>query len=211
MLVPIVASTAPSWMRSVERLVVRPLLELHRLEQRQHGRRAVRAGGVDRALHPGAFREIDAVFVLQQPADEDGCRHRVEGDADALAFEILGLGDALLAVDADEGMAEAARRKHRDRNEGALLVGVALDVFGARILGDIEFLAARHAVEDGPGLLDTDEIEIDPVRLHLAGIDRLHAVIESGRKRQLQIGHWCGFPRSLRDAGWVTMRPPARK
>jgi hypothetical protein len=125
---------------------------------------------------------------VQLPADEDRGRHRVERNADPLAFEVLGLADPL-AVDADEGMAEAARGKHGDRHERALLVGVALDIFGARIFRDIEFLPARHAVENGPRLLDADEIKIDALGLHLAGIDRLHAVIERGRKRQLQIGH----------------------
>ena len=197
MLVPMVASITPSWMQIVERLVGRPLLDLDRLEQRQHGRRAVRAGGVDRALHPGDLREIDAVIVLQDAADEDRGGHGVERDADALAFEVLRLGDADLLVDADEGVPEAARGEHRDGDEIALLVGVALDVFGARILRDVELLAARHAVEDRARLLDADEVEIDAVRLHLAGVDRLHAVVQRGRKRKLQIGHWTLNPRSL--------------
>jgi hypothetical protein len=82
-------------------------------------------------------------------------------------------------------VAEGARREHRDGDEVALLVGVALDVFGARILGDVELLAARHAVEDRTRLLDADEVEVDAVGLHLAGVDRLHAVVQSGRKRKL--------------------------
>ena len=75
-------------------------------------------------------------------------------------------------------------------DERALLVGVALDVFGARIFRDVELLAARHAVEDRARLLDADEVEVDAVDRHFAGIDRLHAVVERGRKRELQLGHW---------------------
>src|SRR5258708_28463628 len=100
-------------------------------------------------------------------------------------------------------MAEAARRKHGDGHERTLPVGVALHVFRARIFGDVELLPARHAIEDRPRLLDADEIEIDAVGLDLAGIDRLHAVVQSGRKRQLQIGHWWFFLQSPSDGGWL--------
>ena len=40
-------------------------LDRHVLQQRQHGRLAVRAGMVHRALHPMDLLEIDAEFVLQ--------------------------------------------------------------------------------------------------------------------------------------------------
>src|SRR6185295_3927275 len=119
--------------------------------------------------------------------------------------EILRLGDTGLLVDADEAVAEAARRKHRDRDERAFLVGVALDVFGARIFGDVELLPARHAGEDRARLLDADEIEIDAVDRNLTGIDRLHAVIERGRKRKLQLGHRRRFPPGRQtNSMWVS-------
>src|SRR5262245_18663928 len=192
----------------VERFVGRALLDLDRLEQRQHRGRAVRALFVDRALHPGAIREVDAVVVLQDAADEDRSRHGVKRDADALACQVLGLADPRLLVDADEAVAEAARGKHRDGHERTLLVGVALDVFGARILGDVELLAARHAIKDRTRLLDADEVEIDAVDRDLAGIDRLHAVIERGRKRKLQLGHWLRNPRTTKD--WRGLARPRR-
>src|SRR5438105_4142888 len=126
----------------IERFVRRPLLQFDRLEQRQHGGRAVRALLVDCALDPGAVREIHTMIVLQYPANEDRGRHRVERDPDALAFEVLGLLDARFLVDPDETMTEAARGKNRDGNERALVVGISLHVFGARIFRNIELLSA---------------------------------------------------------------------
>ena len=87
----------------------------------------MRASGVDGALDPGDVGEIHAIFMLQQAANEDRRRHGIKRHADALAFKVLGLGDAHLAIDPDEGMAKAARREHRNRHKGAFLVGVALD------------------------------------------------------------------------------------
>ena len=116
--------------------------------------------------------------------------------ADALALEILRRLDARLAVDGDEAVAKRARGKDRDGDERALLVGEALDEFRARKLGDVELLAARHPVEDRPRLIDGDEIEIDAVDLDLAGVERLHAVVEPARERKLQLGHLLFFPQS---------------
>ena len=115
----------------VERLVARTGFQLDRLEQRQHARRAVRALLVDCALHPRHLGKVDAVIVLQDAADEDRRRHRVERNPDALAFKVLGRLDAGPFVDGNEAVPEAARGKHRDGHERALLVGVTLDVFRA--------------------------------------------------------------------------------
>ena len=78
---------------------------------------------------------------------------------------------------------------------GTLLVGEPLDEFRAGIFGDIELLAARHAVEDRPRLIDGDEIEIDAVGLDFTGIERLHPVVEPAGERKLQLGHMFGIPR----------------
>jgi hypothetical protein len=130
-----------------------------------------------------------AVFVRQEPVDVDHRRHGQEGHAYPLAFEVLGFGDAGLAVNRNEAMAERARRKNRKRDERALLIGETLDEFRAGIFRNIELLAARHAVEDRPRLIDGNEIELDAVRPDLAGIERLHAVVEPARERKLQLGH----------------------
>src|SRR5882757_1647939 len=75
--------------------------------------------------------------------------------------------------------------------------GEALDEFRARKLGDVELLAGRHPIEDRPGLVDGDEIEINAVDLDLAGVERLHTVIKPARERKLQLGHLLFFPGPL--------------
>ena len=56
--------------------------------------------------------------------------------------------------------------------------GEALHEFGRRILGNVEFLPPRHAIEDGARLLDRHEVEVDAVGLNLARVERLHAVVK---------------------------------
>jgi hypothetical protein len=97
-------------------------------------------------------------------------------------------------MDGDEAVAKGARRKDRNGDERALLVSETLNEFRARKFGDVEFQSAGHAVENRPRLIDGDEIEIDALGLDLAGIERLHPVIETAGKRNLQLGH-----RSLRS------------
>jgi hypothetical protein len=177
------------------RFVRRVLLDRNGLEQRQHGGTAVRAAGVHRPLNPMNLSEIDAVFVLQQPVDVDGRGHGEQRNAHALALEVLGRLDARLAMDGDEAVAKRPRRKHGDGDERALLAGEALHELRARKLGNIEFLAASHPVEDRSRLVDGDEIEVDALGLDLAGVKRLHAVVEPARERKLQLGHFVACPR----------------
>src|ERR1700704_5848393 len=134
----------------------------------------MRAAGVHRTLNPMNLSEIDAVFVLQQPVDVDGCGHGQQRHPDALALEILWGLDACLAVDGDEAVAKRARWKYRNRHERTLLVGETLDELGARKLGDVEILTGRHPMED-----------------------RLHSVIKPARERKLQLGHLLFFPNPL--------------
>jgi hypothetical protein len=117
-------------------------------QQRQHMRIAMRAGGVDRALHPFAIGEVDPVFVAQETANEDRRRHGVERDADPLACKILRRLDAGILVDPDDIVPERARWEHRQRHEIALSGGITLNEFRAGIFGNVEFLATGHAVED---------------------------------------------------------------
>src|SRR5262249_4336670 len=126
--------------------------------------------------------------------------------ADAFAFEILGALDARLAVDGDEAVAERARGKYRNGDERALLVGKALDELRAREFGDVEFLGPRHSVEDRSRLIDDNEIEIDAVGLHFAGVKRLHAVVEPTCERKLQLGHLPASPGALERDVSLSMR-----
>jgi len=135
--------------------------------------------------------QIDAELVFENAVDEDRRRHRVERHADALTGEVLRALDSRFAINRDEAKPKCDRWEHRDSHERAIAVGEALDEFGTGIFGDIELLSARHSIEDRPRLIDGDEVEIDAVRFHLAGIKRKHPVIERAGKRKLQLGHRC--------------------
>jgi hypothetical protein len=63
-------------------------------------------------MHAG---EIDAVFVLQQAADEERRGLGVKRNPDAFALEVLRRLDRP-AVDGDEAVPEHAGRKHRHRH-----------------------------------------------------------------------------------------------
>ena len=113
------------------------------------------AGVIDRALHPVNFLEIDAVFVLQQPADEDRRRHGVERHADALALQIL----AVSRMPDFRLMAMKPWRKQREGKTGRATNGHCL--LAKRCTNsELEYsatsnsCAARHAVEDRPRFLD---------------------------------------------------------
>jgi hypothetical protein len=101
-------------------------------------------------------------------------------------------------VDRDEAVAKSPRRKHRNSDERTPLVGEALHELGAGKFGDVKLLAPSHAVEDRTRLVNGDEIEVDALGLHLARIERLHAVVETARKRKLQLCHLLPSPLPLR-------------
>ena len=155
---------------------------------RQDGRIAVRLGAVDVALDPFVLGEVDAVLVAQQPADEDRGGHGVDRHADALAFEVLRRLDVLL-VDEDEAVPEHARGEHRNGDERALPGDEARDVFGAGEFRGVEFQSRRHAVENVARVVVDQEVEIDALDLHLAGVERQHAVVEPAGESQGQLGH----------------------
>src|SRR5204862_3496477 len=60
---------------------------------------------------------------------------------------------------------------------------------GARHFRGIEFLRGLHPVEDFARMVDGEIIEIDAVGLHLAGVERQRAVVESAGKRDRNGGH----------------------
>src|SRR4051812_19938918 len=99
---------------------------------------AVTARAIYRTLNPMDLLEVHTIFMLEQTADEDRGCHGVKRHADALAFQILGRPDAGFLVDGDEAVAEAARGKHRQRDERTLLVGEALYEFRRGIFRYVE-------------------------------------------------------------------------
>ena len=75
-------------------------------------------------------------------------------------------------------MAKTTRGKYRYGDKGAVPTRKSLHKLGDRILGYIEFTAARHSVKQGAGNFDRDEIQIDSSGLYLAGVQGLHAVVQ---------------------------------
>src|SRR4051794_24915454 len=63
------------------------------------------------------------------------------------------------------------------------------DEFRARHLAGVEFEIDQHPVEDFARMVDRKEIEVDAVRLHVAGVEREHAVIEPTGERDRNSGH----------------------
>src|SRR5215216_6218214 len=84
------------------------VLDPHRLEEWRCARLAVPAGMIDGAFEPANLRSVDAVLMGEVAANPDRGGHCIEGDADALAFEVLRHTDAGLAVDVDVAVAEHA-------------------------------------------------------------------------------------------------------
>jgi hypothetical protein len=141
---------------------------------------------------------VDAVIVLQQAADPDRRRHGVELDADPLALKILRLLDHA-GIDRDEAVPEHARWEHRQGDERTLAGRVAADVFRRRHLRGVELEPAHHAIEQIARMVDRDEVEVDTVGFHLAGIERHHAVVEAAGEGHGELGH-C--------SSWFAVRSP---
>jgi len=76
---------------------------------------------------------------------------------------------------------------------------VAADDLGARHLAGVEFEILPHAVEDLPRIIDGDKVELDALGLHLAGIEREHAVIEAAGEGQR---NFCHRVSRASDPGW---------
>src|SRR5215467_5652018 len=71
------------------------------------------------------------------------------------------------------------------------------NVFRARHLAGVELEIGQHPVEDLAGVVDGEEIEIDAVRLHAAGVEREHAIIEPASERDWNSRHaFPGYPLS---------------
>src|SRR5262249_57327476 len=122
-------------------------------------------------------------------AHEDRCRHGIERHTDALAGEVLGFPDLAL-VDGDIAVPEYARGKHWDRHHRAVGPHCMADEFRARHLAGVELEIGQHPVEDLARMVDGEKIEVDAVGLHLAGMQREHAVVEAAGERDWNSGHF---------------------
>src|SRR5215471_1238624 len=106
----------------------------------------MRAGLLERALHPADVREVDAVFVLEEAAGPDRRAHAVERHANAPAFEVLRRADAGFAIIENEAVAEDARGESGNRHERTAARAEPADEFGARHFRGVELELAAHAV-----------------------------------------------------------------
>src|SRR5215468_4254672 len=111
-------------------------------------------------------------------------------------------------VDCDIAVAEDARGEYRDRHHRAVGPHRMADIFRARHLAGVELEIGQHPVEDLAGVVDGEEIEVDAVRLHIAGVEREHAVIEPAGERDWNSRH--AFP-ALSIAVRALLRSSPRK
>jgi hypothetical protein len=123
-------------------------------------------------------RQIDAVVVLEVAALPYGGGHRVTHDAHAPPFEVPGRADSRALVDRDHAVAEHFRREHGDRHERAIAVAHSRDVVRAGHLARVELLLGHRRIEELPREILDAEREIDAFWLHVAGVKRLHAIVQ---------------------------------
>src|SRR6266704_249711 len=105
--------------------------------------------------------------------------------------------DSGLGRDEDARVAEEARGKHRDGDEGWLLPHERNAIRRERHLRRVELAVAQHPEE---GLLDVEVLihEVDALGTHAAVGERARAVVVPAREGKLELGH--RIPRSLTRA-----------
>jgi len=129
------------------------------------------------------------VLVLQHAARPHPGRDRVAAtDADALAFEVLRLGDASLGVHQRGAVVESPHQKYRDRRH-RLAMRTRADVGRDRHLGDVELVAAHHAAERGNDRIDLQELGLERLGLDGAVLEGLVVALRAGDESQLGSGH----------------------
>src|SRR5690349_20872541 len=163
--------------------------DLHRFDERHHRRLAVASWLVHRALNPFDAGQFDAEIVLHQAADEDRGGLGVKRNADALAFEFFGGGDAA-AIDNDKAVPKYPRCEYGQRDEWQLLRREPADIFRARHLTDIKLQPVGHTIEDLPWIIENNKIKIDAVSFDVPGMERQHPVVETAGESDRQSGHF---------------------
>src|SRR5216683_3118340 len=141
--------------------------------------------------------------MLQMPARPDRRRLRIERQPDPSSLEILRGVDARAGIDENVAVPEHPRRKHRNGDEWAVTGSVQACVLGGRKLGDVEFLAPDHAVEDVPARFERDAVEVDALDRDISVADGLHAIVPATGEGQRKTGHG----RRLNDAAGLGTLP----
>ena len=158
---------------------------------RLFGHLSLAAGIVHAALQPDHVLGADAIFVRQKAARPNRRGDLVFGDADFLAFEVLGSRDAAVGANVDARAAEGARQKHRYPDIGAdaaqpLAARGADDIARQADLGDVEILVIPGAMKTFLGRY-LDEIDIAALDLDASVHDRAHAVVIPGRDGDFEL------------------------
>jgi hypothetical protein len=128
-----------------------------------------------------------AIVVLQDRASPDVGGELVFGKADALALQVLGLLDAVLAH-VDRRVAEGSRQEHRHGDVRALAARVLDQVARQRQFGDVEVHASHGPEEHLLGVQEHVD-RIHAVDLHAPVEQRTGAVVVAHGDRELQLGH----------------------
>src|SRR5262249_28272364 len=96
--------------------------------------------------------------------------------------------DPLVGVDEETAVAEYARGKRGDRNEGRLAGAHQRDVVRQRHFRDFELVELQHAPKN-IGRLRGDVIELDALGLDRSVAQGQRAVVGAARKCQTQLAH----------------------
>ena len=107
---------------------------------------------------------------------------------DAFFVQLARSGDAAVAAHIDRRVAKNARRKHRQRNETAVVLRRERNDLGKGHLGDVEFLMHKKAMEH---FLDRQlqHGEIDTRNLRRAVAEVAHMVVRADGETEGELGH----------------------
>ncbi len=143
-------------------------------------------GGLEQpALHPVQVRGLHPELVGEQGSRPDVGGQLVLGDADPLALQVLGPGDAAVGADVDGGVAESPRGEHRNADVRAVAARRSQRKGRQRQLADVERLLAEGAEEDLLRLQVHEDrrAAVDP---HAPLRQRPHPVVIPDRNGELQ-------------------------
>src|ERR1700730_10088957 len=130
--------------------------------------------------------------MLQGPARPDrGCLG-IERQPDPPSFEILRCADAAAPIDENVAVPEYPRRKDRNGDERTIAGAVEAGIFRGGKLGDVEFPAPHHAVEDVTARFERDAVEVDAFDRDIAVADGFQPVVPATGEGQGKTGHHSG-------------------
>ena len=135
--------------------------------------------------HPGHLGIIEAeIFNKSRPQPNAG-GHGIGPDADAMAFEILGVLDPGVRPNQQRPVIELPHQENRQADERRA-VATGDNICRGSDLAYVEFMVADHTAVGAYLRLDFDEVRLDPFDFYLARKQALCVRIISNGKIQLQ-------------------------